>query len=175
MDNIPRGIALDPDIDCLLRHPGLAGENHDADPAVAADRLGTVRVFRDPAALPHLPAAADARPCGPNASICRWPARVLLVSLTCTFFIAISHIPLADAVAIGFAAPLHHQHARHTGAGARRSAFAAGRRLPLVSQGVMIVLRPGFEERHWAYFLPALGRPAGMATYNVLDAPGQSL
>ncbi len=91
---------------------------------------------------------------------------VLLVSLTCTFFIAISHIPLADAVAIGFAAPFITSMLAipvlGEKVGIRRwTAIAIG------FAGVMIVLRPGFEERHWAYFLP-LWVAAGMATYNVL-------
>ncbi len=91
---------------------------------------------------------------------------VLLVSVTCSFFIAISHIPLADAVAIGFAAPFITSMLAipvlGEKVGIRRwTAIAVG------FAGVMIVLRPGFEERHWAYFLP-LGVAAGMATYNVL-------
>ncbi len=91
---------------------------------------------------------------------------VLLVSVTCSFFIAIRHIPLADAVAIGFAAPFITTvlaiPVLDEKVGIRRwTAIAIG------FAGVMIVLRPGFEERHWAYFLP-LGVAAGMATYNVL-------
>ena len=91
---------------------------------------------------------------------------VLLVSVTCAFFIAIRHVPLADAIAIGFAAPfitcMLAIPVLGEKVGLRRwSAIIVG------FAGVMIVLRPGFEERHWAYFLP-LGVAAGMAAYNVL-------
>lgn len=91
---------------------------------------------------------------------------ILLVSVTCCFFIAIRHIPLAEAVAIAFAAPF----------------ITAVLAIPILGErvgirrwmailvgfvGVLIVLRPGFEERHWAYFLP-LGVAVGLAAYNVL-------
>lgn len=91
---------------------------------------------------------------------------ILLVSTTCTFFYAIKYIPLADAIAIGFASPL----------------LATALAIPMLGEkvglrrwsailigfaGVLIVLRPGFEDRHWAYFLP-LGVAAMMAAYNVL-------
>ena len=91
---------------------------------------------------------------------------VLLVSTTCTFFTAIKYIPLADAIAIGFASPLISTALAipilREKVGIRRwSAILIG----LI--GVLIVLRPGFEERHWAYFLP-LAVASMMATYNVL-------
>jgi drug/metabolite transporter (DMT)-like permease len=91
---------------------------------------------------------------------------ILLVSTTCTFFTAIKYIPLGDAIAIGFASPL----------------FATALAIPFLGEkvgmrrwtailigfaGVLIVLRPGFEARHWAYFLP-LAVAMMMATYNVL-------
>ena len=78
---------------------------------------------------------------------------VLLVSTTAAFFTAIKYMPLADAIAIGFVAPLIGTALSipvlKEKVGLRRwSAIAIG----LV--GVLIILRPGFEERHWAYFLP---------------------
>jgi drug/metabolite transporter (DMT)-like permease len=91
---------------------------------------------------------------------------LLLVSMTCGFFVTIKFIPLADAVAIGFAAPF------------LTTAFA----IPILGEkvglrrwtailigfvGVLIVVRPGFEERHWAYFLP-LGVAVMAALYNCL-------
>lgn len=90
---------------------------------------------------------------------------VLLVSTTAAFFTAIKYMPLADAIAIGFVAPLIGTALSipvlGEKVGMRRwSAIAIG----LV--GVLIVLRPGFEERHWAYFLP-LAAAAMMASYNV--------
>ncbi|MEC8053280.1 MAG: DMT family transporter [Pseudomonadota bacterium] len=77
---------------------------------------------------------------------------VLLLTATLGFFTAITHIPLADAVAIGFAAPL----------------FVVALSIPILSEkvgarrwtavvvgfiGVMIIVRPGFADVHWAYFL----------------------
>ncbi|MBC6438849.1 MAG: DMT family transporter [Rhodospirillales bacterium] len=91
---------------------------------------------------------------------------ILLVSMTCGFFITVSYIPLADAVAIGFAAPF----------------ITTALAIPVLGEkvgirrwmailvgfiGVLVVLRPGFEERHWAYFLP-LGVALVAAIYNVL-------
>lgn len=89
----------------------------------------------------------------------------LLASTTATFFTAIKYIPLADAIAIGFVSPLLGTALAipvlGEKVGVRRwTAIAVG------FVGVLIVLRPGFEERHWAYFLP-LVVAALMATYNV--------
>ncbi len=91
---------------------------------------------------------------------------VLLVSATCLFFLALSHIPLADAIAIGFAAPFI---TSMLAIPVLREKVGPRRWLAIVAGfvGVMIVLRPGFEERHWAYFLP-LGVAAALAVYNVL-------
>lgn len=90
---------------------------------------------------------------------------VLLVATTATFFTAIKYIPLADAIAIGFLSPLLGTALAipvlGEKVGVRRwTAIAIG------FVGVMIVLRPGFEERHWAYFLPLLVALL-MAVYNV--------
>jgi len=91
---------------------------------------------------------------------------ILLVSMTCGFFVTISYIPLADAVAIGFAAPFITTALAipvlGEKVGIRRwSAIIVG------FIGVLIVLRPGFEDRHWAYFLP-IGVAFAAALYNVL-------
>lgn len=79
----------------------------------------------------------------------------LLLGATLTFFLAISFIPLADAVAIASAAPL----------------VATALAIPLLGErvgprrwsavviglaGVFIIIRPGVEIRHWGYFLPLL-------------------
>jgi len=90
---------------------------------------------------------------------------ILLVATTACFFTAIKYIPLADAIAIGFVSPLLGTALAipvlGEKVGVRRwSAIAIG------FVGVLIVLRPGFEDRHWAYFLP-LVVAALMATYNV--------
>ncbi len=89
----------------------------------------------------------------------------LLAATTATFFTAIKYIPLADAIAIGFVSPLLATALAipilGEKVGVRRwSAIAIG------FVGIMIVLRPGFEERHWAYFLPLIVATL-MATYNV--------
>lgn len=90
---------------------------------------------------------------------------ILLASTTACFFTAIKYIPLADAIAIGFVSPLLGTALAipilGEKVGVRRwSAIAIG------FVGVLIVLRPGFEDRHWAYFLP-LVVAALMAAYNV--------
>jgi len=89
----------------------------------------------------------------------------MLVGTTATFFTAIKYIPLADAIAIGFLSPLLGTALAipvlGEKVGLRRwTAIAVG------FVGVMIVLRPGFEERHWAYFLPLVVALL-MAIYNV--------
>ncbi len=90
---------------------------------------------------------------------------VLLVSTTAVFFTAITFMPLADAIAIGFIAPL---------IGTALSIPVLGEKVGLRRWsaiaigfiGMLIVLRPGFEDRHWAYFLP-LAAAVMMAGYNV--------
>ena len=76
----------------------------------------------------------------------------LLLIATLSFFTAIRYIPLADAVAIGFVAPL----------------FVVALSIPILGErvgprrwaavlvgflGVMVIVRPGFAEVHWAYGL----------------------
>lgn len=77
---------------------------------------------------------------------------VQLLAATFSFFTAIRYIPLADAVAIGFFSPL----------------FVVALSIPLLGEkigirrwsavlvgflGVLIIVRPGFAEVHWAYGL----------------------
>ena len=77
---------------------------------------------------------------------------VLLLFATMSFFTAIRYIPLADAVAISFVAPL----------------FVVALSIPLLGErvgprrwaavliglaGVMVIVRPGFGDVHWAYGL----------------------
>ncbi len=91
---------------------------------------------------------------------------VILVSLTCAFFTAIRYIPLAEAVAIGFAAPFITSMLAIPVLG-EKVGIRRWIAITIGFIGVLIVLRPGFEERHWAYFLP-LGVAVGIAVYNVL-------
>ncbi len=91
---------------------------------------------------------------------------VILVSLTCAFFTALRYIPLAEAVAIGFAAPFITSMLAISVLG-EKVGIRRWIAITIGFIGVLIVLRPGFEERHWAYFLP-LGVAVGMAAYNVL-------
>lgn len=77
---------------------------------------------------------------------------LLLLGSTICFFTAISLIPLADANAIGFVTPLItvalSAFFLREKVGIRRwSAVLIG------FCGMLIVLRPGFQEIHWAYFL----------------------
>lgn len=75
-----------------------------------------------------------------------------LLCATACFFTAIRYIPLADAVAIGFVAPL----------------FVVALSVPLLGErvgprrwaavlvglaGTLVIVRPGFAEVHWAYGL----------------------
>lgn len=75
-----------------------------------------------------------------------------LLAATACFFTAIRYIPLADAVAIGFVAPL----------------FVVALSVPLLGErvgrrrwtavliglaGMLVIVRPGFAEVHWAYAL----------------------
>lgn len=77
---------------------------------------------------------------------------VQLLAATACFFTAIRYIPLADAVAIGFVAPL----------------FVVALSVPLLGErvgprrwtavliglgGTLVIVRPGFAEGHWAYGL----------------------
>jgi len=80
---------------------------------------------------------------------------VLLLSMTYVFFTAISFIPLADAVAIGFLAPLivvalSIPLLGETVGPRRWAAVAVG------FTGVLLIIRPGFSEVHWAYGLMVL-------------------
>ncbi len=90
----------------------------------------------------------------------------LLISMTVGFFTAIKYIPLVDAVVIGFAAPFLTTALAIPVLGERVGA----RRWTAITigfVGVLIALRPDFDERHWAYFIP-VGVAAAMAGYNVL-------
>ena len=92
---------------------------------------------------------------------------ILLVSTTCTFFYAIKYIPLADAIAIGFASPLL------ATALAIPHPGREGRVAALVSHPDRLCRRAdrpaaGFRGSSLGpYFLP-LAVAAMMATYNVL-------
>ena len=165
MDNIPRGIAftlvsiiffvsLDSAAKLLTEtHPPLQ---------VAWGRYVFSVVLLPLLVRPRqlLPALATNRL---DLQVCR---SVLLVSVTCGFFTAIRYIPLADAIAIGFAAPFFTSMLAIPVLG-ERVGIRRWVAITVGFVGVMIVLRPGFEERHWAYFLP-LGVAIGLAVYNVL-------
>jgi drug/metabolite transporter (DMT)-like permease len=90
----------------------------------------------------------------------------LLLSATTFFFIALSHLPLADATSIGFVSPL------------LVTAFA----IPFLGEkvgprrwaailvglvGVLIIIRPGLGVMHWAASLP-LGTAFCFACYQIL-------
>lgn len=76
-----------------------------------------------------------------------------MLGATTSFFTAIKFIPLADAIAIGFVSPF----------------VITGLSIPMLGErvgirrwiacavgfaGALLIIRPGFEERHWAYILP---------------------
>lgn len=77
---------------------------------------------------------------------------LLLFGCTICFFTAVSLVPLAEANAIGFISPLITVAVsafflkEHVGV-RRWSAVAIG------FVGMLVVLRPGFQDVHWAYFL----------------------
>ncbi|UUX49735.1 DMT family transporter [Nisaea acidiphila] len=77
---------------------------------------------------------------------------LLLLGCTICFFTAVSLVPLAEANAIGFVSPLitvaFSAFFLGEAVGVRRwSAVAIG------FAGMLVILRPGFQEVHWAYFL----------------------
>ncbi len=91
---------------------------------------------------------------------------LLLAVTTYLFFLTVKYIPLADAVAIGFIAPL----------------LTTALAIPLLGEkvgprrwaaivigliGALIIMRPGLEFRHWAYFLP-IGTAICMAIFAIL-------
>ncbi len=91
---------------------------------------------------------------------------LLLAVTTYLFFLSVKYIPLADAVAIGFVAPLLTTALAipllGEKVGARRwTAIVVG----LI--GAIIIMRPGLEIRHWAYFLP-IGTAVCMAFFTIL-------
>lgn len=89
-----------------------------------------------------------------------------MLGATVTFFTAVAYIPLADAVAISFVAPLLITILAIPALGER----VGPRRLAACAVGfvgAMLIIRPGFEERHWAYLLP-LGAAVCYACYGIL-------
>ncbi|MGQ0675117.1 MAG: DMT family transporter [Rhodospirillales bacterium] len=85
---------------------------------------------------------------------------------TAIFFTALYYIPLADAIAIGFVSPLVLTALSvpllGEKVGPRRwAAVAAG------FLGVLVIIRPGFGQTHWAMLLP-LAMAFTSAFYNVL-------
>ncbi|MGH6718929.1 MAG: DMT family transporter [Alphaproteobacteria bacterium] len=89
-----------------------------------------------------------------------------MLGATVTFFGALAYIPLADAIAISFVAPflitLLAVPVLGERVGPRRIA-ACG----LGFLGALLIIRPGFEARHWAYLLP-LGTAVAYAFYGIL-------
>ena len=90
----------------------------------------------------------------------------LLMIATMFFFTALSHLPLADAISIGFVSPL------------LVTAFA----IPILGEkvgirrwaailvgfaGVLVIIRPGLGVMHWAAVLP-LGMATCFAMYQIL-------
>jgi drug/metabolite transporter (DMT)-like permease len=165
LDNVPRGILFvlaSLCFFCALDTTGKAMTAH-LDPIELAWGRYLFSVLLLPAVLSPRRLRAAVRTKRPVIQLVR---SILLVTTTATFFTAVKYIPLADATAIGFVSPLLATAISipilDEKVGLRRwSAIALG------FVGVMIVLRPGFEHRHWAYFLP-LGVATMMAFYNVL-------
>lgn len=90
----------------------------------------------------------------------------LLGLSTALFFMAISHMPLAEANAIGFITPL----------------IVVALSIPILKEkvgprrwaavivgflGVLLIIRPGFQDIHWAYFL-VLATCLTMASFSIL-------
>ncbi len=78
---------------------------------------------------------------------------IVVIGANTIFFIGLRHLPLADAVALGFASPFITTILAipmlGEKVGVRRwTAIAVG------FVGILIIVRPGFEARHWAYALP---------------------
>jgi drug/metabolite transporter (DMT)-like permease len=91
---------------------------------------------------------------------------VLLMSATLFFFTALSYLPLADAVSIGFVSPLLVTALSipflGEKVGARRwAAIAVG------FVGMLIIIRPGMGVMHWAAVLP-LGMAMCFSGYQIL-------
>lgn len=108
--------------------------------------------FHFAAMILMLPLLGIRRTCHVNDPMKVTVRGLLLLGCTICFFTAISLIPLADANAIVFVAPLItvalSAFVLRENVGVRRwSAVGIG------FVGVLIVLRPGFNEIHWAYLL----------------------
>ena len=78
---------------------------------------------------------------------------LVVIGANTLFFVSLRYIPLADAVAIGFVSPFITTALAipilKEKVGIRRwAAIAVG------FVGVLVIVRPGFEARHWAYLLP---------------------
>lgn len=165
MDNIPRGTAFFllslvffVSLDSLAKHLTQTYSPVEVAWGRYVFAVAFLPVFLTPRRM--LAAARTARP---------WLQLIrsfLLAVTTCLFFLTVKFIPLADAVAIGFVAPLMTTALAipllGEKVGARRWAAIA---IGLV--GALIIMRPGFEARHWAYFLP-IGTAVCMAFFTIL-------
>ena len=89
-----------------------------------------------------------------------------MLGATAFFFTSLAHIPLADAIAIGFvgpfivvalARPMLGEHATADVWIACAIGFV----------GALIIIRPGFADRHWAYLLP-IGAAVSGSLYGIL-------
>lgn len=91
---------------------------------------------------------------------------VFMLGATVFFFTSLAYIPLADAIAIGFVGPFIIVALARPMLGERSTpdvwiACAVG------FAGALIVIRPGFGDRHWAYLLP-LGAALSGSLYGIL-------
>ena len=105
----------------------------------------------------------------------RWPQRAVLTLhlqrsvvatfMALTFFYAITKLPLAEAIAISFVAPLIALYLARLMLGEiiRREAIAASL---LGFAGTLVVIRPGFGHFHWAYLL-GLGAGVSYGLYQL--------
>jgi drug/metabolite transporter (DMT)-like permease len=91
---------------------------------------------------------------------------LLMFASTVSFFTALNFIPLADAVAIGFVTPLLITLLAVPMLGERvgpRRVIACA----VGFAGALLIVRPGFEDRHWAYLLPLVAALTA-ALYGIL-------
>ena len=91
---------------------------------------------------------------------------VCMLGATAFFFSSLALIPLADAIAIGFVGPFIVVALARPILGERAGAdiwiaCAVG------FVGALIIIRPGFADRHWAYLLP-LGASLSGSLYGIL-------
>lgn len=91
---------------------------------------------------------------------------VFMLGATGCFFLALKYVPLADAIAIGFVGPffLVALSVMILGERVRPGVWLA---CVVGFAGALLIIRPGFADRHWAYLLPLAAALSG-SFYGVL-------